>query len=355
MVFIPGGGFQSGGSNEPLYNGTNIASENEVILVTINYRLHVFGFVNFGAIDSNYETTGYNGNLDQIAALEWINENIAEFGGNPENITIFGESAGAVSTMFLSVTPAAKNLFQKAIPQSGHSHTYNEPERSAQLAENFMNLIGTKKIGDLMKKSTDEIKNFYGKLKLIHRNVADEWRYWLQFDKDFFKILRENHEKMFPVQKYNAVDTTNEIYKKWLKNRADTEENFEDFVNQLDWRVGQELAAEYQSNFADSYFYFFSEESEDKNLKSCHAVDLPFTFGVGDHIVPNPDKNLVKIVQASWAAFAATGNPNNEFIPRWEKYSAKNRQTMELNSKGYVCHKDLNTENLNALRYIYES
>ncbi len=129
MVFIPGGGFQSGGSNEPLYNGTNIASENEVILVTINYRLHVFGFVNFGAIDSNYETTGYNGNLDQIAALEWINENIAEFGGNPENITIFGESAGAVSTMFLSVTPAAKNLFQKAIPQSGHSHTYNEPER----------------------------------------------------------------------------------------------------------------------------------------------------------------------------------------------------------------------------------
>ena len=205
-----------------------------------------------------------------------------------------------------------------------------------------------------MKKSTDEIKNFYGKLKLIHRNVADEWRYWLQFDKDFFKILRENHEKMFPVQKYNAVDTTNEMYKKWLKNRADTEENFEDFVNQLDWRVGQEICAEYQSNFADVYFYLFSEESDDKNLKSCHAVDLPFTFNNSDNIYPNPEENLVKIIQKSWAAFAATGNPNNEFIPHWEKYSANNRQTMELNSKGCVCHKDLNTENLNSLRYIYE-
>ena len=92
-----------------------------------------------------------------------------------------------------------------------------------------------------------------------------------------------------------------------------------------------------------------------KKLRSCHAVDLPFTFNVEDHIVPNPNQKLVKQVQASWAAFAATDNPDNEFIPHWEKYSANNRQTMELNSSGCVLHKDLNTENLNALRYVYES
>ena len=72
-------------------------------------------------------------------------------------------------------------------------------------------------------------------------------------------------------------------------------------------------------------------------------------------MTPNPAPNLVKIVQASWAAFAATGNPDNEFIPHWEKYTADNRQTMELNSSGCVLHKDLNTQNLNALRYLYES
>ena len=83
-------------------------------------------------------------------------------------------------------------------------------------------------------------------------------------------------------------------------------------------------------------------------------ADLPYTFNVGNDFVPNPDPNLVKAIQASWAAFAATGNPNNETIPHWEKYSAANRQTMELNSKGCVCHKDLNTQNLNALRYVYE-
>ena len=90
-------------------------------------------------------------------------------------------------------------------------------------------------------------------------------------------------------------------------------------------------------------------------MRSCHAVDLPYTFNVADHMTPNPPQNLVKIVQASWAAFAATGNPDNEFIPHWEKYTADNRQTMELNSSGCVLHKDLNTQNLNALRYLYES
>ncbi len=128
-----------------------------------------------------------------------------------------------------------------------------------------------------------------------------------------------------------------------------------DFVNQVDWRVGQELAAEYQSNFGDVYYYLFSEQSTTENLRSCHAIDLPFTFNYPEKLVPNPAPNLVKQVQASWAAFAATGSPDNEFIPHWEKYSVGNRQTMELNSKGCVCHKDLNTENLNKLRYVFES
>ena len=310
MVFIHGGGFQNGGSSDPLYNVTNFAAAHDVVIVTINYRLAVFGFVNFGAIDSAYEDSGYLGLKDQVAALKWVKENISAFGGNPDNITIFGESAGAISCMMLTVIPAAKGLFGKAIPQSAN--------------------------------------------KFLTGTTADEWRYFLLEFENFFEHFRDNPKNFSPVMMKYTAKTPQEIYQAWLKNRPDTDENFEDFVNQSDWRVGQELTAEYQSNFGDVYYYLFSEQSPDEKLRSCHAVDLPYTFNNGDHIVPNPKQNLVKVIQSSWAAFAATGTPDNEFIPHWEKYSADNRQTMELNSKGCVCHKDLNTSNLNALRYLYE-
>ena len=90
------------------------------------------------------------------------------------------------------------------------------------------------------------------------------------------------------------------------------------------------------------------------SLGAFHAIDLSYTFNV-PYIEENPNQTLVRVIQSTLAAFAANGNPDNELIPHWEKYSVDNRQTMELNSNGCVLHKDLNTENLNALRYVYES
>jgi len=392
MVFIHGGGFQSGGSSDPLYSGTNIAVAHDVVVVSFNYRVNVFGFVNFASIDPAFEDSGYLGLKDQVAALKWVKDNIAEFGGNPDNVTIFGESAGAISCMMQSVIPAAKGLFQKAIPQSANSYMFNTPEYSTQVAALYMELGCAKTMRDLMKKSSAELISLYEKIKgvrlaqtaadylptcdgkfmpgdpfralkdgaargikFLTGTTADEWRYWLVYMENFFEFFRAEPKKLSPVlQKYKGTDTSEEIYQAWLKDRPDTEETFIDFVNQLDWRVGQELAAEYQSDFGDVYYYLFSEQSPIENLRSCHAVDLPFTFNYPEKLVPNPAPTLVKQVQASWAAFAATGNPDNEFIPHWEKYSVGNRQTMELNSKGCVCHRDLNTENLNELRYIYE-
>ncbi|MBQ3726005.1 MAG: carboxylesterase/lipase family protein [Selenomonadaceae bacterium] len=393
MVFIHGGAFLGGGSSDPLYYGSNFAVAQDVVIVTINYRLNVFGFVNFGAIDSSFADSGYLGLKDQVAALQWVKENISAFGGNPDNVTIFGESAGAISCMMLTVIPAAKGLFGKAIPQSANSYMYNTLEYSAEVTKVYMEMGGAKNMRDMMKKSSAELEQLYEKvmrarikqtvkdylptadgkflpndpfkalrdgdargIKMLTGTTADEWRYWFFYFDNFFEVFRDNPKNFSPVmQKYEA-QTPQEIYQAWLNGRPDTIETFEDFVEQVDWRVGQELAAEYQSNFGDAYLYLFSEQSPDEKLRSCHGVDLPYTFNVGDdHIVPNPNSNLVKQVQASWAAFAATGNPNNEFIPHWEKYSVGNRQTMELNSKGCGCRKDLNTQNLNALRYVYES
>ena len=388
MVFIHGGGFSVGGSVDSLYNGSNFAAVHNVVIITLNYRLNVFGFMNLAAIDSNFEDSGYLGIKDQISALKWVHENISAFGGNPDNVTVFGQSAGSISTMLLTVTPAAKGLFQKAIPQSGHLEFYNTPETSAKTAEKFMASSGVKTVGDLMKKSADEIKNIYLKvnvggigespsdylptcdgkflpaypfqalkagaargIKFLTGNVADEWRLWLQFDENFFKKVRTNHKKFSPVLSRYRSQTPEDIYKTWLKNRPDTDENFIDFAVNIDWRVGQELAAEFQSKFEDVYFYVFTHQLNEI-LRACHDSDLPYTFNALDGL-PNAAPNLAKAVQASWAAFAANGNPDNEFIPHWEKYSADNRQTMELNSKICVCRKDFNTLNLNDLRYVY--
>ena len=392
MVFIHGGGFQSGSSSDTLYNGSNFAAAHDVIIVTINYRLNVFGFVNFGAIDSAYEDSGYLGLKDQVAALTWIKENISAFGGNPDNITIFGQSAGAISCMMQMVIPAAKGLFCKTIPQSANSYMYNTPEYSAEVVQAYMKFAEAKTMGDMMKKSSAELEQLYetvrhariktnikdylptadGKylprdpfkalkngdargIKMLTGTADDEWRYMLFHFNNFFDLFRDNPKIFSPViQKYNAR-TPQEIYGAWLNGRPDTLENFEVFVEQVDWHVGQELATEYQSSFDDTYLYRFSEQSPDEKFCSYHSVDLPFTFNNPDIFYPNPNQKLIRQVQASWAAFATTGNPNNEFIPHWEKYSTNNRQTMELNSKGCILHKDLNTQNLNALRYVYEN
>ena len=392
MVFIHGGGFQTGGSSDPLYNGSNFAATQDVVIVTINYRLAVFGFVNFGAIDSSFEDSGYLGLKDQIAALAWVKENISAFGGDPDNVTIFGESAGAISCMMQMVIPAAKGLFGKAIPQSANSYMYNTPEYSAEVAQTYMDISGTKSMRDMMKKSSVELEQLYetvmharikqtvkdylptadGKflprdpfkalkagdargIKMLTGTTADEWRYWFFYFDNLFEGFRDNPKNLSPVMLKYTAKTPQEIYGAWLNGRPDTLDNFEVFVENVDWRVGQELATEYQSNFGDAYYYLFSEPSPDEKLRSCHAVDLPYTFNVGDHIVPNPKQNFVKVIQSSWATFAATGNPDNETIPHWEKYTVNNRQTMELNSAACVLHKDLNTDNLNALRYLYES
>ena len=398
MVFVHGGGFQSGGSSDPSYDGANIAAAYDVVVVSFNYRINVLGFVNFSSIDPSYEDSGYLGIKDQVAALKWVKENIAEFGGNPDNITIFGESAGAISNMMLAVLPAAKGLFQKTIPQSANSYMYNTPESSAQVAETYLKLSGEKNMSGLMKKTSAELVELYVKvknaraaetvrdylptcdgkylpanpfkalkkggakgIKFLTGTTADEWRYWLLYMDNFFEVLHKDYSKLSPVmQKYtaksaNAAQVSEEIYKTWLNGRPHTEELFATFANQLDWRVGQELASEYQSSFGDVYYYLFNEQSADERLRSCHAIDLPYTFNTPCALVPNPSPQLIRQIQASWTAFAATGSPDNEFIPHWKKYTAANRWTMELNSKGCMCHNDLNTKALQDLRYIYET
>jgi para-nitrobenzyl esterase len=142
MVWIHGGAFVIGAGSQGLYNGRHLAAR-DVVVVTINYRLGVFGFLNLAdATEGKAPGTGVEGIADQILALEWVKRNIAAFGGDPENVTVFGESAGAMSVAALMSSPPAHGLFHKAISQSGAAHIGYERERSAAVAHAMMHELG---------------------------------------------------------------------------------------------------------------------------------------------------------------------------------------------------------------------
>ena len=122
FIWIHGGGYRSGQGAVPWYNGASFANRGDIVTVSINYRMGVFAFADLSRFGDDYATSGANGTLDQITAIRWVRENIAAFGGDPEQITIGGESAGGFSVATVLASPLAQGLFRGAIPQSGAAH-----------------------------------------------------------------------------------------------------------------------------------------------------------------------------------------------------------------------------------------
>src|SRR5208282_24558 len=142
MVWIHGGAFTIGSGSQTLYDGSVLARRGEVVVVTVNYRLGPLGFLRLADVtNGKIPASGSEGMLDQIAALEWVRDNIAEFGGDPGNVTIFGESAGGMSVGTLLAMPAARGLFHKAIPQSGACHIGVPVARANRTAERVLSRL----------------------------------------------------------------------------------------------------------------------------------------------------------------------------------------------------------------------
>ncbi|KAL7554356.1 hypothetical protein ACHAWF_017798 [Thalassiosira exigua] len=155
MLWIHGGGFVFGSGNHANFNGANLAGNEDVVVVTINYRLNVFGFLS--STGSNHTTGGMNGILDQIKALEWVQKHISSFGGDPDRVTIFGESAGAISACLLSVTPQAGGLFRRAIMESGFCGFFPAHDEESVAALESIGCAEPCDVGDLKEKSAQEL------------------------------------------------------------------------------------------------------------------------------------------------------------------------------------------------------
>ncbi|MBM3696321.1 MAG: carboxylesterase/lipase family protein, partial [Actinobacteria bacterium] len=156
MVFIHGGGFIAGSAQDPWYDGAAFAARG-VVLVTFQYRLGPLGWMDLSSLGPEYTASGNNGLQDQMAALRWVRENIAAFGGDPANVTVFGESAGAISLSALLGAPAADGLYDRVILESGTAGTVATREWSQRVFERFVELAGVETPAEVLGLSTDEL------------------------------------------------------------------------------------------------------------------------------------------------------------------------------------------------------
>jgi len=378
MVWIHGGAFVLGAGSQLLYDGAALARRGDVVLVTINYRLGVLGFldleVRFGSGFAGADNLGLR---DQIAALEWVRANIAAFGGDPENVTIFGESAGGMSVGALLGSPAASGLFHRAIPQSGAAHNAHDRGASARVADLFLGAFGSEDPRALRDASVERILKaqlqctlHLGELGLLLAfqpvagagvlpgppfaavragNAAgvpvmvgttrDEWRLFEFLDPRQREMSDEGFLKRAAERVgRGAAASLCDAYRKDAPDAAPAD-HFAAFETDRVFRVPAVRLADAQAQHAPVYGYEFAWPSPAKRgaLGACHAIELPFVFGTLDapgmaaFSGSGPEaERLSGLIMDAWAAFARRGDPSCTALPRWQRHDPATRPTMIL-------------------------
>ena len=374
MVFIHGGSYGWGATSDSMYDGTNFVKKfDDVILVTVEYRLGMMGFIDFSEVPGGeeYASSGNLGLLDQICALKWIQKNIAAFGGNPDNVTIFGESAGGGSVSLLPLIDGTEGLFKRVIAESGSvALTFSKDECKEQ-TQMLLELSGCTNMDELLALSEDEIKAIVDKMTVNNyperdgvilseelydeyangkaKNVdimigttSDEYRYWINET-----AYSNNTTDGYSIYKEEVPETVQEIIEylpeedqqyaqDFMSLQTDEDVwNATEFINELVFRIPAiKIAEGHADNGGNTYMYYWSYPTAYKLLGACHACELAYVFNNTDNTIYNGDNidlELADTVQNMWVNFARTGNPSTEDI-EWSQYDSQSRMTMILDS-----------------------
>jgi para-nitrobenzyl esterase len=377
MVWIHGGAFTSGTGASPRSNGGVLASRGDVVVVTINYRVNVFGFLRLKDVtNGRIPATGNEGMLDQVAALEWVRDNIEAFGGDPGNITIFGLSAGGGSVSALLGMKAAKGLFHKAISQSGSAHFLNRRDESNGYAEHFLNVVGVKgsDVSVLRALTMEQVLEAYAKslpvpkgirgpmvvidgevfqempidsikagsadgIPLIAGTTADEWRTWQAMDPAIQDLVEGRmlgrFRRMMPDWYItNTVETYREVLTKRGVAATPSEIYLAIMTARVFW-IPTTCMLEAQGQRGNpAYGYLFTWKSPFRNgmFGAFHGIDSGFLWGTHypEIVGPSPVADILsRNMQDAWLAFARTGNPSCEGLGKWPVYGER-RETMML-------------------------
>ena len=378
LVWIHGGGFRTGQGAIPWYNGTSFAQRGDIVTVSLNYRLGALGFAHLEEIGgTSYAGSGLNGIRDQIAALEWVRDNIAAFGGDPEKVTIAGESAGGMSVGTLLGCPTATGLFRGAIPQSGAAHNLLSREQGVDLGQRFAAALGASSMKDLVAAPVERILEAQLEMERQTRGAGvplaglafqpvvdgqvlpqppiDAVRSGLS--KDVRVLLGTNRDEMtlFPMgttdeerlqriaaHTFTDPDAALAAYRiEWPG--ASPEEMLVAIMTDRVFRIPAVRLAEAQTQTGGTaYQYLFTWWSRafEGRLKATHALEIPFVFnnleraGTDIFIGPGPrPQALADAMHAAWIAFIRAGDPTCDAVGEWPAYHPEHRAVMELGDR----------------------
>ncbi len=380
MVWLHGGGFATGSGGASMYDGGNLARRGDVVTMTVNHRLNVFGYLHLGDIfGKEYESSGQAGMLDIILVLEWVRDNIAKFGGDPSNVTIYGESGGGAKTSMLLAMPGAHGLFHKAIIQSGPGLRAVPRERATMLAQALLDQLGIKDANALQDASGEAIakaavvapKSLPPSTDNMARNASyspcidgvalmrdpftpdapaisedipvmigtnkDEAVLFMRGAPDFGSITDEKMtERVTRLVKDKAPALIAALRKEfpdysptYLQAAAQTAEGmFMGSVTLAERKAAQQGAPVFM------YMLRWETPAARGALKSPHALEIPLVMDnverARDFVGRTGDEPQILAEQMAdaWLAFAKTGNPNHRGIPDWPAYDANTRATM---------------------------
>ncbi|HWF06191.1 MAG TPA: carboxylesterase/lipase family protein [Candidatus Angelobacter sp.] len=406
MVWIHGGAFTRGSGSSHSYNGEILARKGAVI-VTINYRLGIFGFFAHPELsaESEHHASGNYALLDQIAALQWVQKNIAAFGGDPSRVTIFGESAGSWAVNALMASPVAKGLFQRAIGESGGTFspmkTLAQAEKDGEkLAASLTSATGAdaKDANGQRAAAKDGAANTLKALRArspeellkiadneLARTIVDGWVLPQQIATIFSQgkqndvpiIVGYNSDEgttlapqganlkamMFTMgvnQRYGAqAEQMLKIYPAGSDEQAVTSfySAYRDQAFGWEMRTWARMAT--KTGHQPAYMYYFSHRPpgpQSAKLRAFHASEIAYVFGT--FVWPFPwedaDRKLSDAMTSYWVNFATTGNPNGGSLPKWPVYNAKDDQSLEFGDQISV-RSEINKTGLDFFDSFYQS
>jgi para-nitrobenzyl esterase len=376
MLWLHGGGFSAGSSNWAMYNGANLAAKHDVVVVTVTHRLNVFGYLYLADIGgAKYASASNVGMLDIVEALKWVRDNISQFGGDPKNVTIFGQSGGGGKVCTLLGMPEAKGLFHRAIAMSGSLVRGATRDRASKGAEALMAQLNLKpnQVDELQKIPQAQLLQAMRATQGLQLNPVTDGRTLpadpfdptataISSDVPLMIGSTETEVTWSTATNYDPPDDAglrarvkaalrgddaqaDKVIAVYRKNRPKASNLDLALIIETDvsnFRTGTDTIADRKAAAvrAAVYKYYFQWYSpvRDGKPRSFHTLDIPFAFqnvdiaqsmtGTGKERYALADK-----MSAAWVAFARSGNPNHKGLPKWEPFTTPQRATMIFNNE----------------------
>jgi para-nitrobenzyl esterase len=378
MFYIHGGAYSGGSGSSPLYDGVRLCNRGNVVVVSVNHRLNAFGYLYLPRFGGDaFKDSGNAGQLDLILALQWVRDNITEFGGDPDRIMVFGQSGGGAKIATMMAMPAAKGLFHRAATMSGQQITASGPLNATLRTQALLDTlkINSKNIDEIRTIPFERITEALGTkdpvlpfgsvyfgpvldqrwlmrhpffpdapdqsahIPMIIGNTHDETKAFLGGDPSNFTLTWEQlPQKLIPNMRVDIQpEFVIEAYRKLYPDSTASDLFFRITTASRSWRGAIIEAEERAKSGSSAYAYQldWATPANDGKFGAPHASDIQLVFDNIDKpgaTATGPQaQQMADIMSETFIAFAKTGNPNNKHIPEWKKYSMMNRETMVFN------------------------